>query len=298
MRRFALAAALLLLMGGFLWNSQLTAQAVRDGLALCAQSVVPALFPFFVAVSCFTDLGLARELGRIMAPVTAPLLGCSGTGSVAFLLGLLGGYPVGGRTVAELYRAGSIDRAEAEHLLSFCNNCGPSFVLGIAGSGCFGSVRAGLWLYAIHLSAAVLVAQLHRSRRRACGPLRLAAPVSPFPAALVRAVTDGAQAMVSVCAFVVFSLASLRLVASLTGLSHPALIGLVELTGGILRLTPDRAGFVTAAVLLGWGGLSVHGQTAAVLRSTDLSLAPYLFGKVLQAAFSAVLALAVSGFLF
>lgn len=297
MRRFALAAGLLLLMGGFLWNSQLTAQAVRDGLSLCAHAVVPALFPFFVAVSCFTSLGLAQSLGRLLAPVTAPLLGCSGTGSVAFLLGLLGGYPVGGRTVAELYGAGTIDRREAEHLLTFCNNCGPSFVLGIAGMGCFQSPRIGLWLYVIHVLSAVTVAQFYRSRRAEPRTPRLGAPAPSLPAALVRSVTDGAQAMVSVCAFVVFFVAALRLVTALTGLTHPALIGAVELTGGILALTPDRAGFVTASALLGWGGLSVHGQTAAVLRSTDLPLRPHLFGKVAQAAISAALALAVSRFL-
>lgn len=298
MRRFALAAGLLFLMGGFLWNSQLTAQAVRDGLALCAHSVVPALFPFFVAVSCFTDLGLAQELGRLLSPVTAPLLGCSGTGSVAFLLGLLGGYPVGGRTVAELYGAGAIDRDEAAHLLTFCNNCGPSFVLGIAGAGCFESPRIGLWLYAIHVLSAVAVAQLHRSRRAEHRTPRLGTPAPSFPAALVRSVADGAQAMVSVCAFVVFFVAALRLVTALTGLTHPALIGTVELTGGILALAPNRAGFVTAAALLGWGGLSVHGQTAAVLRNTDLPLRPHLIGKAAQAAVSAALALAVSRFLF
>ena len=104
--------------------------------------------------------------------------------------------------------------------------------------------------------------------------------------------------MVSVCAFVVFFVAALRLVTALTGLAQPAIIGAVELTGGILRLTPDRTGFVTAAALLGWGGLSVHGQTAAVLRGTDLPLTPHLLGKAAQAAVSAVLALSVSRFLF
>ncbi len=298
MRRFVLAGGLLMLMVCFLWNNQVTAQAVRDGLTLCARSVVPALFPFFVAVSCFTSLGLAQELGRLLSPVTAPLLGCSGAGSVAFLMGLLGGYPVGGRTVAELYRGGSVDRAEAEHLLTFCNNCGPAFVLGVAGMGCFGSVRIGLCLYAIHVLSAVAVAQLRRGRREKSEPFRLSAPVPSFPAALVRAVTDGALAMVTVCAFVVFFIAALRLLNAVTGLRHPLLIGAVELTGGILSLPPDRAGFVMAAALLGWGGLSVHGQTAAVLRDTDLSLRPHLLGKAVQAAVSAALALAVGQFLF
>jgi hypothetical protein len=104
--------------------------------------------------------------------------------------------------------------------------------------------------------------------------------------------------MLSVCAFVVFFVAALRLLTVLTGISHPLLIGAVELTGGVLRLTPDRAGFVMAAALLGWGGLSVHGQTAAVLRGTDLPMTPHLLGKAAQAALSTVLALAVSRFLF
>ena len=285
-------------MAGFLWNSQVTAQAVRDGLSLCVRSVVPALFPFFVAVTCFTSLGLAGELGRFLSPVAAPLLGCSGPGSVAFLMGLLGGYPVGGRTVAELYAAGAIDRPEAERLLTFCNNCGPAFVLGVAGAGCFGSVRTGLLLYAIHVLSAVAVAQFSRSRRAKTGTPRLPAPEPSFPAVLVRSVTEGARAMVSVCAFVVFALAATRLLTAITGLSHPLLTGAVELTGGILALTPDRSGFVMASALLGWGGLSVHGQTAAVLRDTDLSLRPHLLGKSAQAAVSAALALAVSRFLF
>ena len=45
-----------------------------------------------------------------------------------------------------------------------------------------------------------------------------------------------------------------------------------------------------AAALLGWGGLSVHCQTAAVLRGAGLSLRPYLCGKALQAALSAAAA--------
>ena len=53
-----------------------------------------------------------------------------------------------------------------------------------------------------------------------------------------------------------------------------------------------------AAALLGWGGVSVHCQTAAVLEETKLSLGRYLLAKALQAVVSALLALAVCRFLF
>ena len=298
MKRYVTGGILLLLMAALLWDNQVAAQAVRDGLDLCARSVIPALFPFFVAVSCFTDLGLADACGRLLSPVMGPLLGCSGTGSAAFLLGLLGGYPVGGRTVGQLYESGAIDRGEAEHLLAFCNNCGPSFVLGIAGVGCFGSTRMGVYLYLIHVTAAVLVAQLHRRPNALPSHLPARPPAPPLTVAFIRSVTAGAQTMVHVCAFVVFFLVALRLMDCHTGLSNPVVIGTIELTGGILRLQPDRGGFLAAAGLLSWGGLSVHCQTAAVLRDSGLSLRSCVTGKLLQAAISVILAALVSRWIF
>ena len=85
----------------------------------------------------------------------------------------------------------------------------------------------------------------------------------------------------------------LRLAEEALGSLPPLAAGLLELTNGILRLTPDRRGFITAAGLLGWGGLSVHGQTAAVLGGSGISLRRYLPAKTLQGALSAVLAAAV-----
>ena len=96
------------------------------------------------------------------------------------------------------------------------------------------------------------------------------------------------------CGFVVFFLVLLRVMGRVTGLSHPVLSGAVELTQGILALPHTRRGFVWAAGLLGWGGLSVHGQSAAVLSGTDLPMGPYLAAKAAHAAVSVLLAWPVS----
>ena len=269
------------------------AQAVRDALALCAQSVIPALFPFFVVSSLFIDLGCAAVLGRSLAPIMHRLFGVSGAGGTAFLLGIIGGYPVGGRTAGELYRSGQCEREECERLLAFCNNAGPSFILGIAGLGCFGSVRVGAWLYLIHVGAAVMVGLLFRSTSRQMGrPKKTETP--RWADALIQAVRGGAMSMVNICAFVVFFLVILRLFSRVTGIQHGAILGIVEMTNGILRLANDRRGFIWAAGLLGWGGLSVHCQTAAVLSGSGLSLKRYFIGKALQAAISMAAAWPVS----
>ena len=292
-RRILPTLGLLGVMALLLLCSADAAQAVRDALVLCAQSVIPALFPFFVVSSLFIDLGCAAVLGRSLAPVMHRLFGVSGAGGTAFLLGIIGGYPVGGRTAGELYRSGQCEREECERLLAFCNNAGPSFILGIAGLGCFGSVRVGAWLYLIHVGAAVMVGLLFRSTSRQMGqPEKTETP--RWADALIQAVRGGAMSMVNICAFVVFFLVILRLFSRFTGIQHGAILGIVEMTNGILRLANDRRGFIWAAGLLGWGGLSVHCQTAAVLSGSSLSLKRYFIGKALQAAISMAAAWPVS----
>lgn len=285
------ALGLLGVMALLLVRSAVAGEAVRRGLTLCARSVIPALFPYFVVSGLFTSLGFAEGVGRRLAPVTEHLFGVGGAGASALFLGLLGGYPVGGRTAGQLYRAGRLEKDEAQRLLAFCNNAGPSFILGVVGLGCFQSLRAGVLLYVIHALSAVLVGVLQKKkgRPRRSAPRPLSPPEKILPA-FIRSVQDSAGAMVRICGFVVFALVVQALLAELTGITHPAALGFIELTGGMVRLGSSPSDFVWAATLLGWGGLSVHGQTAAVLAGTGLRMDRYFLGKLLQAAVSAVLA--------
>ena len=276
------------------------AQGVRDGISLCLASVIPALFPFFVAAQLLTALGAAEVLGRAAGPLFRRLFGIDGAGAAAFLLGLLGGYPVGAKAAGSLVRQGLLSPEDGARLLIFCNNAGPAFILGIVGNGVFHSPRAGVWLYLLHAASATAVGLLlcRAGRAKATAVPRTAptVPVKKPPASLaaafIEAVQSGVRAMAGVCGFVIFFLVLLRLAEEALGSLPPLAAGLLELTNGILRLTPDRRGFITAAGLLGWGGLSVHGQTAAVLSGSGVSLRRYLPAKALQGALSAVLAAA------
>ena len=131
------------------------AAAVQQGLRLCAGTVIPSLFPFFVVVSLLLQLGLADGLQGLCAPIMRPLFHMRGICVLPLLAGLLGGYPSGARTAAELYRQGQISRQEAELLLGFCDNCGPAFLLGYAGAGILGSQRAGVRLFIIDRKSVV-----------------------------------------------------------------------------------------------------------------------------------------------
>ena len=141
-----------------------------------------------------------------MAGVMYPLFGVSGAGASALILGLLGGYPVGARTVAELYGRGEIGREEAEQLLAFCNNPAPAFFSACAARRYSAARGPGAYLYLIHVGAALVTGVLLRRdlglpRRKAVSRQR-----APFDlaAALPAAVQSSFVAVGSVSAFVIF----------------------------------------------------------------------------------------------
>ena len=285
-----LCAALLV---WFLADASAVRQAAADALKLCAVSVIPSLFPFLVVTGLLISLGFGAALSPTLAPLMS-LYRLPGNAGSAVLLGFLGGYPVGTRAAAELYRRGLLTKNETERLLTFCNNANPAFLISVLGSGVFHSVNAGIWLLLIHVLSAFLTGLLFRGHHdpRDAPPTLSDTPSDFFPA-FVDAVTNAASAMLRVCAFVVFFSVLVR---PLRTWNHPAAapcVGLLELFSLTPMLTPDAYGFVLASLCAGWGGVSALAQTAAVLQHTGLSVRPCLRGKAVQAAISALLAFLV-----
>lgn len=296
-------AAACLALGGvlvlFLAEAGFVRAAAAEALSLCASSVIPALFPFLVVSSLLLSLGLGELLSPMLAGLMEPLFRVDGVGSSALLLGLVGGYPIGAKTAADLYRKGLLSRPEAERLLAFCNNSNPVFLISVLGVGVFGSVRAGVWLWLIHLLSALLTGLLFRNwggqERRQAGGTTAFQAVS-LSAAFVSAVRESLSGMLSVCAFVTFFYVLARPLASLGGWLGPVLVGLTELFSLTPLLRADRFGFILSSAMAGWGGLSVLCQTAAVLEGSGLRLQSCAAGKAVQGLLAGLLAAALAGY--
>lgn len=278
----------------FLADAATVRQSMTEALQLCAGSVIPALFPFLVVSGLLISMGFGNALAPLLSGLMERLFHLPGTAGAALLLGLAGGYPIGAKTAAELYRGGQLTEGEAHRLLTFCNNANPAFFLGVLGAGVFGSQRTGLYLWLIHILAALLTGLLFRKsgERPARRGVHREIPCrrTPFPQLWVEAVKGGLSAILSVCAFVVIFYVLTRPLLALPGLWGTLAVGLTELFSITPLLTPDAAGFILAAGLSGWGSLSVLCQTAALLEGSGLSIAPCVKGKAVQGLLSAALA--------
>lgn len=315
-RDLLLGLALLLATLGLLLFPKESMAAARDGLTLCGNVIVPSLFPFFVLSSLVVELGLAGYLGRALEGIMRPLFRVGGACATAFALGFIGGYPVGARTAISLYQNGMCTKTEAERLLSFCNNSGPAFILGVVGAGVFASSAVGVLLYLAHVAASVCVGLLFRFYRS--GPSRGEAShkaASPrfeakrFTTAFTGSITSSFRSTLNICAFVIFFTVVIRLLflsgvlpgtAKLLGLllgplgldqawAEKLLTGMLEISSGVWTLAGSGAlaGRVSmAAFMLGWAGFSVHCQVLSFIGDSGLSVRTYLAGKLLHGGLS------------
>ena len=74
--------------------------AVKSGLALWANSVIPSIFPFFVATELLMHTNIITQLGNILNRYMKPLFNIRGEGAFAFIMGIISGYPVGAKIAA------------------------------------------------------------------------------------------------------------------------------------------------------------------------------------------------------
>ncbi|MCL1844948.1 MAG: hypothetical protein FWF77_03495, partial [Defluviitaleaceae bacterium] len=147
---------------------QIVLTASREGLLLWFNNVLPALLPFMIATNMLVLSGFAQTFAKYFSPVMQKIFRLPGAAGIAFFAGITSGYPVGAKTVADLRNAGEISAREAQHLVAFCNNAGPIFILGVVGAGMFQSTRMGYILLATHVISAFLVGLIFRTGRSSC----------------------------------------------------------------------------------------------------------------------------------
>jgi hypothetical protein len=91
----------------------------RDGITLCAYTVIPSLFPFFLFSVLLNHILLSGDL-RFLHPL-GKLTGIPTGAEPLLLIGLIGGYPVGAQCISDAYRNKCISRTDAHRMLGFCS---------------------------------------------------------------------------------------------------------------------------------------------------------------------------------
>jgi len=268
--------------------------AATNALALCAGTLVPSLFPFFICANLLIASGITASVGRLFEAPSRFLFHVGGEGAVAALLGFISGYPAGAAVTCRLYAGGSISRAEAHRLLAFTNNAGPLFVIGAVGTAVYGHPPIGYLLLASQTLASLATGFC----------MRFYGANTPHPRINARGtvsdpVGEAIHTVLTLCGFVVFFsvvtaflehlgiLRCIRRLLSALGMGEKTAALCVAGTLEISAITQNSGALPATAALLSFGGLSVLLQTASLVKKVGLSMKSYLVGKFLSAGLSA-----------
>lgn len=161
-KQLILPFILILFTSGLIIFSSSNLSAAKNGLVLWANSVVPSLFPFFVATELLSYTNFTYYLGKILNKFMKPIFNIRGEGAFALIMGIISGYPTGAKIAANFRKNNICSKEECERLLSFTNNSGPLFIIGTVGISMFGNSTIGFLLLITHLLASLTVGILFR----------------------------------------------------------------------------------------------------------------------------------------
>lgn len=271
--------------------------SAKSGLHLCYEVIIPSLFPFFICSGLLIYSGLTKVLAKFSGPFMKPLFNVGGAGSSALVLGTVSGYPLGALTACQLYESGYLSKTETERLLAFCNNSGPLFILGAVGSAIYSSAKIGVVLYISHILSTLLVGFIFRFYKRD----KHVAPTycinqteDSFSQVFSRVLANSINSILTVSGAVIFFAVISGIVVCrlpFNDVVKSLITGFLELSGGTKAISQTTLSITTkltlSAFVVGFAGVCVHIQVAAIVAKYHLSLLPYLLGKLLHGTFSA-----------
>ena len=297
--------------------------AAKNGLILWSNSIVPSLFPFFVATELLSHTNFTYYLGKVLNRFMKPIFNIRGEGSFAFIMGIISGYPIGAKIAANFRQNKICSKEECERLLSFTNNSGPLFIIGSVGILMYRNTSIGILLFITHFIASLSVGFIFRFWKSNSNQANITANSHywhnqkiPNPSdlgeILSESIISSIKSILLIGGFVViFSsiiaiLHSSGIIPFLNLILNPIsnilnidskfidgfLTGCLEITNGIniianIPFKKLSINIIITSFLLGFGGISILLQVFSIISKSDLSIKPYIYGKLLHGILSA-----------
>lgn len=288
-------------------------QAVKSSLNIWINNVVPSLFPFFIATELLNHTNIPNYIGRIFNKIMRPLFNVPGVGAYAFFMGIVSGYPIGAKIVTSFRNNSLCTKEEAERLITFTNNSGPLFILGTVGVSLYYDTSIGLLLLLTHILACISVGIIFRfwksNKRINKSNIENVSYVSfnSLGEILSASILSAIKSIVLIGGFVIlFGIITsilnniyffnfivillspfFKFISIKTNFILPILTGIIELTNGVTLVSSIASSnlninIIITAFLIGFGGISIMLQVLSVTSKSDISIKPYILGKLLH----------------
>ena len=283
--------------------------AVKAGLELWINNVIPSLFPFFIATEILCKTNIINILGKLLEKPISFLFNVPGESSFALIMGIISGYPSGAKIVSNLKSQEILSLEEAERLIAFTNNSGPLFILGAVGVSLLKNSQIGYKLFISHIISCLLVGIIFRNWKKTkrikktkklqkenknieLKDLGEILGVSIRNSIITITNIGGFIVLFSVIisilnssGFFIFTASIFEKINFPIDIGNGIISGIIELTNGVKIMSQiplTNFNISVISLLIGFGGLSVLFQVYSIISKENISIKPYIYGKILQ----------------
>ena len=295
-------------------NSIIT--ATKDSATLFVNAIFPSLFPFLLLSTLVQNSAIIAFFNKFLHKIMKPIFNLPGVSSIALFLGMVGGYPIGAKTTADLVENKFISKNDAKKLIAFANNSGPLFILGAVGTIMYKNKYIGILLLLSHYIAALVVGFLFRFYKNTpkiyseTSTIQIDfIKISDLSKVLTDAIKKAIMTISIIGGFIIIFgiittiLTEIKIFFVISKILFPTIepelctaifTGILEVTNGISKISSLNIlslsnKLILTSILLGFGGISVHMQTLSIINKVGLSSSTYFIGKSMQGIFSGLI---------
>ncbi|BED91821.1 MAG: sporulation integral membrane protein YlbJ [Candidatus Improbicoccus pseudotrichonymphae] len=272
---------------------QISYNGVINGLKISVETLIPSLFPFMILSSFIVYLNLNY---KIFEKITKFIFNLPSSSTIAIILGLIGGYPMGAKLIKDLFNQKLITEKQAERMILFCFNSGPAFTLNIVGYNIFKSRKIGIAIF-LSQTLASLIIGIVLGWRSKLYKTKIEEKIQSkseknknLSYALIKSCETSSIVMINLCALVVIFNVINSFIKYFTPCINKnlttSIFSILEVTQGILESSKNNLGIEHYSIILGWGGLCVHMQVKSIFGKLKFSYLKFIIFRLINIALS------------
>ena len=253
-----------------------------EGMRLSSEILIPTLFPFFI-LSDYWSKNFSISEKSVLSKLFVKFFHIPPCGLLAFITGIICGFPLGVKVACDLYDRGKINDRQLTNLCGFANNPSMAFVISGIGLGIFGSVHVGILLFISCSISAIVCGTVFREKEI---KMQKESNISRQKFSLVESIKNAGLMSITISSYVIFFSAVIYVLKK-----SPLIASVLELCSAVKIISESQFSvnqkLVLIAFSLGFSGLSVHLQAFSFM-GARVKKSRYFLMKITQGLLSAI----------
>jgi len=281
---------------------------VLNSINMFEKTIFPTLFIFFILGELLINYGFVELVSELLKPLNR-LFKINSKSSFILIMSIISGFPSNAKYTKDLYLNGELNTNEATKILMFSHFSNPLFILGSVSYIFLNNKKAGLIILIIHYFSNVIIGLIFRNflpsisnnekisiKKAVLNMHKKRMNSLNIGQILSKAILNSLNTLFLILGtIIVFSCLS-NIILNNLNINYyfkSIISGFFEITQGINNISqlniPLKNKSTIIAMILSFGGISVHMQVKSILSDTNIKYYPFFIARLLHCSISGLL---------